>query len=92
VRPPLKVIIPDGARAGEYTLTDNLANFWDYIQTDPLMRLSVSCDAGTWYLFCSPCGTGACVATASSASCSPFGLIFPGADFGATGDITVELA
>lgn len=84
--PDLEMVVPDGPNAGTYTLTWNAGSSqYQYVGA---VTFKVTCTAGAWTLQTDGGGTTGTL----TASCDPFGLTFPGAAAGGTGDITVSLA
>jgi hypothetical protein len=88
--PPLELVIPDGPYAGTFTLTWN-ATSQQYISPEIDGPKVLACDEnGQWRLtdFTAPGFS----LYAVDGSCSPFGLIYTGDNYDATGDITVAVA
>lgn len=87
----LEAVIPDGPNAGTYTLTATVPGFrWENGAVPIVVEfVGDSCATG-WKVATAGEDAQAC---ATAAACSPvFGLVFPGAIFGAAGDVTVSVA
>lgn len=86
--PSLELVIPDGPNAGTYPLVDNGYQWVHLAGTPPI---GLFCLYGAWRLAVIGSGSRSGVGYAASGSCDPFGLVFAGAEFDATGDITASV-
>jgi hypothetical protein len=85
--PAASLSVPDGVGIGDYAANVGPTSWtFDVVTAEGTVNVAVACAAGVWKAY-----LGATVVVASSASCDPFGVVFPGAAFGATGDVTLEL-
>ena len=98
--PNLLVTIPDGPDAGAYVVgytggsTGTFVTFAISSPPYPPVATNISVTfnttyAGAWGIIE---GAGFTTAQAIAVSCTPFGLVFPGAIFGSSGDVTVVIA
>lgn len=82
----LQLTITDGPNAGVYTIGGSHDIGWTFVL--PGGNVPVRCNVtGTWEASVNPIPT-----MSTSVSCDPFGVVFPGADFGSADDVTLVVA
>lgn len=89
--PDLDLTIPDGPYAGTVTFTYS-GSGGGVPSWDGPGGARVECSYGGTLVLQASTAAGSGVAWATAVACDPFGAVFPGTVYGATGDLTLELA